>query len=62
MDTFEPRERVLEAFSLAQRLAILCRALTWYRAVAYLEKSTKWEFEDSMPYFLRMFLHPDSVE
>ncbi len=56
---FEPMERLIEAFQLALRLGILCRALTWHNAVAQLEESAKWAYEDSMPYWLRMFLNPE---
>ncbi len=54
---FEPMERLIEAFQLALRLGILCRALTWHNAVMQLEESAKWAYENSMPSWLRMFLN-----
>lgn len=55
--SFEPMERLIEAFQLALRLGILCRALTWHNAVAQLEERAKWPYEGSMPYWLRMFMN-----
>lgn len=50
------REQLLAAFSIAQRLAMLSRALTWYQVVSPLEERVKWEYEDAVPFWLRMFL------
>ncbi len=47
---------LLEAFALAERLAMLSRALTWHMVVAPLEKRVKHEYEDTVPYWLKMFL------
>jgi hypothetical protein len=61
---YEPLERLLEAFKLAHRLGILCRTLTWHRVISGIEPSAKWEFEDAVPYFLRMFFYnaePDDI-
>ncbi|HLJ32014.1 MAG TPA: phosphotransferase, partial [Ktedonobacteraceae bacterium] len=58
------RERLLAAFSIAQRLAMLSRALTWYQVVSPLEERVKWEYEDTVPYWLKMFLmnrEPDEM-
>lgn len=56
---FAPLEQLRDAFELALRLGILCRALTWHRAVEQLEESEKWAYEGSMPYWLKMFLDPN---
>ena len=53
---YAPKEHLLAAFQLAQRLAIFSRALTWYWIVVHLEDRVRWEFEDAVPYWLRMFL------
>ncbi|HLX39093.1 MAG TPA: phosphotransferase, partial [Ktedonobacteraceae bacterium] len=50
------REQVLAAFDMAQRLGMLSRALTWYAVVAPLEDRAKWEYEDAVPYWLKMFV------
>ena len=58
------RERLLAAFSIAQRLAMLSRALTWYQVISPLEERAKWEYEDAVPYWLKMFLtnrEPDEM-
>jgi hypothetical protein len=34
----------------------ISRALTWYQVVSPLEDKMKWEYEDVVPYWLRMFL------
>lgn len=58
---YESMERLLEAFRLAQRLGLLCRALTWYHTVSHLEASTKWEAEQTVPHGLRRFLNADGA-
>jgi len=50
------REQLLAAFDIAQRLAMLSRALTWYAVVSPLEERVKWEYEDAVPYWLKMFV------
>ncbi|MHB8597523.1 MAG: phosphotransferase [Ktedonobacteraceae bacterium] len=50
------REHLLAAFSIAQRLSMLSRALTWDQVVSPLEDRAKWEYEDAVPFWLRMFL------
>jgi hypothetical protein len=56
---FESRERLLEAFSLAQRLAMLCRAMTWYRVVSSLDERSKAEYADAVPGWLQEFLNAE---
>ena len=53
---YEPLERLREAASLASRLALLCRALTWYEFIKQVEPGARWEFDDSAAYFLGLFL------
>ncbi len=50
------RERLLAAFSIAQRLGMFSRTLTWYQVVSPLEDRVKWEYADAFPYWLKMFL------
>ncbi|MFL5625634.1 MAG: phosphotransferase [Ktedonobacteraceae bacterium] len=54
--TYAPKAQLLAAFQLAQRLAILSRALTWYQIVSSLEERVMWEYEDAVPYWLKIFL------
>jgi Phosphotransferase enzyme family len=53
---YQPIDHLLHAFELAQRLAMLCRSLTWYNVVKHTteERST---IEDSVAYWLRLFWH-----
>lgn len=53
---FEPMEQLQVAYSIAQRLGKLCRALTWGRLIAHLSPHERWEYEASYPYWLRVFL------
>ena len=53
---YEPRERLERAFVLAHRLGSLYRALTWYRILPHAPQEARQTFEDSIPYFLRVFL------
>jgi hypothetical protein len=53
---YEPMERLVEAYTLARRLALLCRALTWRAAVSQLEPGAKWEYADHASYWLGLFL------
>ncbi|MEO8970323.1 MAG: phosphotransferase, partial [Ktedonobacteraceae bacterium] len=58
------REHLLAAFSIAQRLAMLSRVLTWYLVVSPLEDRLKWEYADAFPFWLRLFLtnkDPDEI-
>ena len=52
---FEPRERLVQAFELAQRLAPLHLALI-YRNVILPNMEVKWEMEAMVPYYLKMLL------
>ncbi len=50
------REQLLAAFNITQRLGMLSRALTWYQVVSPLEDRVKWEYEDAVPFWLKLFL------
>lgn len=53
------RENLLDAFKLAHRLGMVCRALTWYRIVSDLDAPFKKEHAESVPGWLQEFLnHP----
>jgi hypothetical protein len=54
---YAPLEHVEEAYGMAHRLALLCRALTWHAGVAHVEPSARWEYADSTPFWLGVFLH-----
>ncbi len=54
---YQPMERLLQAFDLAQRLAILSRCLTWHYVVTHMEESARAEFADAPTYWLRLFLY-----
>ena len=54
--TYAQREQLLAAFHVAQRLAIFSRTLTWYQVVSLLEDKVRWQYEEAVPYWLRMFL------
>ncbi len=53
---FAPMKRLQRAFALAQRLGSLYKALNWYRLVTWLPADQRWSHEDSVPYYLRVFL------
>jgi hypothetical protein len=53
---FESMEHLQVAYTLAQRLGKLCRALTWGHLLASLSPDERWEYEASYPYWLRVFL------
>jgi aminoglycoside phosphotransferase (APT) family kinase protein len=62
--TYAPKVQLLGVFEVAQRLGIFSRALTWYQIVLSLEDRAMWEYEDTVPYWLRMFLtneEPDEM-
>ncbi|MBV9617554.1 MAG: phosphotransferase [Ktedonobacteraceae bacterium] len=53
---FEDMEQLQAAYTIAQRLGKLCRALTWRRLLTHLSPDERWEYETSYPYWLRVFL------
>jgi hypothetical protein len=53
---YASKERLLRAFELAQRLGLLCRALTWHQTVQHLEEADQWAYASSIPWNLRSFL------
>jgi hypothetical protein len=54
---YEPMERLREAATLADRVALLCRALTWHAFTAHAEPGARWAYADRAPYWLTLFLH-----
>lgn len=50
-------EHLRRAFDLAQRLGLLCRALTWHATVSSLEEAERWAYADTVPWNLRSFLY-----
>lgn len=57
---FESPERLRAAFALANRVAMICRALTWYRVVSHLDDSHKAEYAEAVPGWLQEFLNAGS--
>lgn len=57
---FESAERLCEAFALANRVAMVCRVLTWYRVVSSLDNALKVEYADAVPGWLQEFLNAGS--
>jgi hypothetical protein len=55
--SYQPMDHLQRAFEVAQRLAILCRCLTWHYVITHIEEHSKAEFRASTPYWLRLFLH-----
>jgi hypothetical protein len=53
---YAPREQLLEASALAQRVGMVCRALTWYRVVSQLDEPFKSEHAEAVPGWLQEFL------
>jgi hypothetical protein len=53
---YEPMERLREAFTLALRLAKLCRSLSWQHILGHLAPEQRGESADSFPYWLQVFL------
>ncbi len=54
---YHPMEGLQGAFELAQRVAILCRCLTWQYVITHVDEQAKTEFHDAAAYWLRLFLH-----
>ncbi|HEY9848260.1 MAG TPA: phosphotransferase [Leptolyngbyaceae cyanobacterium] len=54
--SYEPMERLLEAFELSQTLGMLYQAITYYRIVSQLEPLAKWEIEVAVPLCLEKLL------
>ncbi|MBV9791612.1 MAG: phosphotransferase [Chloroflexi bacterium] len=54
---FGSPERLREAFALANRVAMVCRVLTWYRVVSSLDAALKAEYADAVPGWLQEFLN-----
>jgi hypothetical protein len=55
-------DRLARAAPLALRLAKLQRALTWRTWVRATGPERAWDYADSAPYFLRMFINDDEGE
>ena len=53
---YAPMEQLREAFTIAHRLGTLLRSLTYYYLIKSLEPSMREDYEDALPYFLRVFL------
>ena len=58
---FDSRENLLAAFALAQRVGMVCRALTWHMVVSHLEEPFKSADADAAPGWLHMFLAAETA-
>jgi hypothetical protein len=58
---YEPPDHLLRACDLARRLAMICRALTWYRVVSQLEEPFRGEYAEAVPGWLQEFLHAETA-
>jgi hypothetical protein len=56
---FAPLPALREAFAVAHRLGYLCRTLTYCQLLAGLEPRLRPEYAGVVPYWLRLFLHPN---
>jgi hypothetical protein len=56
---FATRETLLAAFALADRLAMVNRALSWHHGTGSLPKRHKERYADSVPSWLRAFLNAE---
>lgn len=54
--TYEPWDRLLEVLRMSQTLAALHQAVSYYQILTHVEPDARWEWEDALPYFLRMLL------
>lgn len=57
---FATREKLLAAFALANRLAMVNRALAWHQGTGSLAQRHKAPYADSVPNWLRHFLEAES--
>jgi hypothetical protein len=57
---FETREKLLAAFELAYRLAMVNRALSWHYATGSLSKRHKEPYADAVPEWLQDFLNAET--
>jgi hypothetical protein len=53
-------QELIAAFTLAQRIAMVCRTLTWYRVVSSLEGANRAEHADAVPGWLLEFLQSET--
>jgi hypothetical protein len=58
---YASRENLLAAFNLAQRVAMVNRALTWRRVVSDLPESFKEQYAEPVPGWLQDFLNAETV-
>ena len=56
---YAPMEQLREAFTIAHRLGALQRSLTYYYLIKSLEPSMREDYEDALPYFLRVFVRTE---
>lgn len=59
---FETREKLLAAFELAYRLAMVNRALSWHHGTGALSRQHKEPYADAVPGWLQDFLHAVTAE
>lgn len=57
---FETRANLLAAYSIAHRLGMVCRALTWHTALSTVPSSDQAEYADAVPGWLQDLLAAES--
>jgi hypothetical protein len=55
-----PREDLREAFALAYRIGMICRALTWHRVLLALDRPLQAEYAESVSGWFQEFLSSES--
>jgi hypothetical protein len=58
---YESRENLIEAFKLAYRVGMVCRALTWRRILAGVEEPVNAEYAEAVPGWLQEFLNSETT-
>lgn len=53
---YEPWDRLLQAVRISRTLAALHQAVSYHRILTHVEPDAQWEWQDALPYFLRMLL------
>ena len=56
---YESQPNLLAAAALAQRIGMVCRALTWYRVISQPEQPVKAEHAEAVPGWLQEFLNAE---
>jgi len=58
---YESRENLIAAYKLANRVGMVCRALTWHRLLAGEEEPVKAEYGEAVPGWLQECLNYETT-